>query len=81
MQIQVELPEKYFGLDKKEEITNQFKLYATLMMYKIGKVSAGMACEILNISRFVFLDYCKEFEIPVINYSIEDIEKELEGLI
>ncbi len=81
MQIQLELPEKYFGLDKKEQIASQVKLYATLMMYQIGQLSAGMACEILNINRFDFLKYCKEFQIPVITYTMEDIENELDGLI
>jgi len=81
MQIQLELPEKYFGLDKKEQVANQVKLYAILMMYQIGQLSAGMACEILNINRFDFLNYCKEFQIPVITYTIEDIENEIEGLI
>jgi predicted HTH domain antitoxin len=85
MKINIELPDKYFVSKNQpmnqNEIAQQFKLYATLMMYQLGKISAGIACEIMEINRFDFLDYCKEFHISVINYSAEDIQEELEGLI
>lgn len=85
MEINIEIPDKYFASDKKvenkKEVAQEFKLYATLMMYQLGKISAGMACEIMEINRFDFLDYCKKFSIPVITYSMKDIQEDLEGLI
>lgn len=84
MKINIELPDKHF-LSKNQsanqnEVAQQFKLYATFMMYQLGEISAGIACEIMEINQFEFLEYCKRFHISVINYSAEDIIEDLEGL-
>jgi predicted HTH domain antitoxin len=48
------------------------------MMFRSEQVSAGSACEIAGIDRYTFIEKCKEYDIPVINYSINEIEDELQ---
>jgi predicted HTH domain antitoxin len=77
MQVTLKIPDIYFTSFSQEDIGQQIKLYTALMMFYNGKVSAGAACEIAEIDRFVFIEECKKNKIPIINYSIDDIQKEI----
>ena len=78
MQLTLQIPDMYFVNYQKQNIAKQMKLYTALMMYRSGKVSAGAACEIAEIDRYVFLAECKKYDIPVINYSIDEVKNELQ---
>ncbi|RLD77222.1 MAG: UPF0175 family protein [Bacteroidetes bacterium] len=78
MQLTLQIPDMYFVNYQKQNIAKQMKLYTALMMYRSGKVSAGAACEIAEIDRYVFLAECNKYDIPVINYSIDEVKNELQ---
>jgi predicted HTH domain antitoxin len=78
MHLTLQIPDIYFVSYQKEDIAKQIKLYTALMMFRSEQVSAGSACEIAGIDRYTFIEKCKEYDIPVINYSINEIEDELQ---
>ncbi len=78
MQLTIQIPDIYFVNYQKQNITKQIKLYTALMMYRSGQVSAGAACEIAEIDRYIFLAECKKHDIPVINYTIDEVKNELQ---
>lgn len=81
MQITMDIPEQ-FALDKtRPEIVSMLKLYAALALFQTGKLSAGAATELAGIDRHSFMDECKKHNIPTINYSLDDLDAELVGLI
>jgi len=77
MQLTIQIPDIYFVNYQKQKIEKQVKLYTALMMFRSGQVSAGAACEIAEIDRYTFIVECKNNDIPIISYSIEDIENDL----
>lgn len=80
MQVTLQIPDIHFGLENPQQTGQKIKLYLALMMYQLGKASAGAACEIAETDRFTFLSFCKQHGINVIRYNIEDIRNELAGL-
>jgi len=78
MQLTLQIPDIYFVNYQKQNIAKQIKLYTALMMYRSEQISAGAACEIAEIDRFTFIKECKKYDIPVINYDINEIKNELQ---
>ena len=80
MQVTLDVPEQ-FGLDYTlPELAKHIKLYTALAIFKIGKISAGFACEFAEIDRYRFYEECARHQIPVINYDLGELEAELEVL-
>lgn len=77
MQLTIKVPDAYFVSQQPEDINKQIKLYTALMMYYSGQISAGGACEIAEIDRYKFIDECRKYKIPVLNYDISEIGNEV----
>ena len=80
MQVMVNVPEQYLFDTKIGDIAKQLKLYTALFMFRAGQLSAGAACEFAEIDRYTFLEACKQYSIPVIDYDEEELEAEFEEL-
>jgi len=80
MQIVIDVPEQYLLDDTVESLTDRFKLYTALMMFRTGKISAGAACELAGVDRYTFMAACRRHDIPVVNYPPEELEAELKWL-
>ena len=78
MQLTLQIPDIYFVNFQKQNIVKQIKLYTALMMFRSKQVSAGAACEIAEIDRYTFIEECKKYDIPVINYNADEIENEIQ---
>jgi len=76
----INLPENAFSImRKKPEDFGQELLEAALCMwYEKGKISQSKAAEIAGMSRFEFLELLKKQQVSPFQYSIEDLNKELE---
>ena len=61
----------------REEFADQIRLMAALKMFELGKLSSGKAAELAGVSRVEFLDLCGRYQVPVFNYSPEELEAEL----
>ena len=79
MQLTLQIPDMYFVNFKQQNIEKQIKLYTALMMFRSDQVSAGAACEIAGIDRYKFIEECKNYDIPIIDYDIIEIEDEIKA--
>jgi predicted HTH domain antitoxin len=77
MQISLELPDLYFFNKSKAQVSQEVRLALALWMFQTGEVSAGGACEIAGIDRYIFLEICSKYQISSINYEIDEVENEL----
>ena len=78
MQLSVNIPEHYFVDNSALEIRHSLKLNTALIMFQEGKISIGAACEFAGIDRYTFMAACKEHNIPIVNYDIDEIEGDLQ---
>lgn len=62
-----------------EELARDVRLYAALMLFRLGKLSSGAAAEMAGVPRVTFLDLCAEYDIPISQITGEDLQKELAG--
>jgi predicted HTH domain antitoxin len=60
-----------------EELARDVRLYAALMLFRLGKLSSGTAAEMAAVPRVTFLDLCAEYDIPVSQISGDDLRREL----
>jgi len=60
------------------EMARDLRLYAALMLFRLGKLSSGAAAEMAGLPRVMFLDLCAEYDIPVSQITSEDLRRELE---
>lgn len=81
MQLTLDIPEQFALEQSLPEIANTLKLYAAIALFQAGKLSAGAATELSGISRYDFMATCKKQGIPTVNYSPEDLNAELVGLL
>ena len=80
MKVTLNIPDSYalyFGLSS---IERQFKLFTALMLVKQGKISVSKGAELSELTIYDFLRECKQNEIPVIDYSKEELEEEFENI-
>lgn len=80
MQIILDIPEQYLIDSTPAEFGKNLKLYAALMMFKSGKLSAGSAAEFAEVDRYRFAEACEKHGIPLLDYSAEDLRAEMESL-
>lgn len=62
-----------------EELARDLRLYAALMMFRLGKLSSGAAAELAGVPRVMFMDLCAEYDIPVSQITPEELCQEVEG--
>ena len=62
-----------------EELARDVRLYAALMLFRLGKLSSGAAAEMAGVPRVTFLDLCAEYDIPISQITGVDLQKELAG--
>lgn len=59
-----------------EEMGRDLRLYAALMLFRLGKLSSGAAAELAGVPRVVFLDLCAEYGLTVSDLSVADLQQE-----
>jgi len=62
-----------------EELGRDIRLYAALMVFRLGKLSSGAAAELAGVPRVMFLDLCAEYGIPVSQITPAELRREVEG--
>lgn len=60
-----------------EEMGRDVRLYAALMLFRLGKLSSGAAAAMAGVPRPLFLDLCAEYDVPVSQISVDDLKREL----
>ncbi len=80
MNITIELPESYKLYFGDSEIEYELKKNSALILFKQGRVSLSKASELSEMNIYDFIVECKKNQIPVIEYSVEEIDRELENI-
>ena len=55
---------------------DEAKVLLAIKLYEIGKASLGQAAKIAGCSKRVFMDTLGRYQVPVFNYSPEDLRQE-----
>ncbi|MBK8397593.1 MAG: UPF0175 family protein [Leptospiraceae bacterium] len=66
--------------DFKAEFTAQVRLFVAIELFRLHKLSVGKATELSGLSKELFKLELFRCNIPLINYSPDELEKELEIL-
>lgn len=57
--------------------TDDAKLLLAIKLYEVGKVSFGQAAKLSGFSKRAFIEVLGRYQIPVFNYSAEELDQEL----
>lgn len=60
-----------------DEMGRDLRIYAALMLFRLGKLSSGTAALMAGIPRVMFLDLCAEYDIPVSQITPEELRREV----
>jgi predicted HTH domain antitoxin len=80
MNITIDLPESYKLYFGDADIEHELKKNSALILYKQGKISLSKASELSDMNIYDFIYECKKNQIPVIEYSSEEIDREFENI-
>jgi len=81
MEITVKVPERYLAVVDASELASRVALYAALLMFRAGELSAGAATEFAGVDRFTFTAECRKHGIPLIDYSPEELQPEVDSFL
>ena len=75
----VNLPETAFSALRKspQEFIEEMKNAAVVKWYENGLISQNKASEILGLSRYAFMCLLTQYKVSVIQYTPDDLDKEL----
>lgn len=79
MKISLELPESTFATFRQtpSEFMEELRLAATIKWYELGRLSQAKAAELAGLTRHGFLEALIRYQVPAIQSTPEDLEKEL----
>lgn len=79
--LRVEMPDEVLRMLNRTpgEMARDLRLYAALMLFRLGKLSSGAAAIMAGVPRVLFLDLCAEYGIPVSQISPESLAREVAG--
>lgn len=79
--VELHLPEGLFDALGGEKDAERRTLQALLLsLIQEGKVTASYAAEVLGISYHEMLDVMTQHNVPLVNYSPDELDKEIENL-
>lgn len=61
-----------------EEFERELRFLVAAKLYELGRISSGRAAEIAGMKRVAFLSELGRHRISVINYSPEELEREIQ---
>jgi predicted HTH domain antitoxin len=79
--VELELPAGLRTLGMTDaDIRREAPTLLILKKFRDGAISTGKAAELLGLSRFQFMDLLAKEQIPLINYSKEELEQEMKTI-
>lgn len=57
---------------------DEVKLLLAVKLYEVGKVSLGQAAKLAGFSKRGFMEVLGRYQIPVFNYSPEELRQEID---
>jgi predicted HTH domain antitoxin len=77
MQLTLDVPEQYLLDSSPAALGRRIQLYAALLMFQTGEVSAGAGAEFAGVDRLTFAAECQRLGIPLIDYPADELRGEL----
>lgn len=75
--VTVALPADITGGRSSVELAADLRELAVLDAFRRGEIGSGRGGKLLGIGREAFLELCGKHDIPVIRYSVEDLDREV----
>ena len=75
--ISIELPEEITELFSEKELEISVRKWAVLELVRAGKLSSGKAAEILEMTRWEFMDLMSDQNIPMSDFPEEELERQM----
>ncbi len=78
MQIVVDVPSHYLDAMHRapEDFAAEAKLAMAAKLFEIGRLSSGMAANLIGLDRVTFLEQLQRFGVPMINLSDDDLSQD-----
>ncbi|MBF0413474.1 MAG: UPF0175 family protein, partial [Desulfamplus sp.] len=64
--------------ETQNDFIKKMKLYAAMELYRMQKLSMGKASELVEINKTDFMFELGKYEIPAINYDVDDFIEEVQ---
>ncbi len=64
-----------------QDIESEIRMLAAVKRYEMGRLSSGAAARMVGISRVLFLNRLKEYNVPALSLSKEEFIRETEILM
>jgi len=77
MQIPIELPNDFVGMQTEQTIADEMRCAYALALLKAGRVSLAKAAELADRDIYSFLALCKEERVEVIDTSRDELLREM----
>nr|BAL59553.1 hypothetical conserved protein [Candidatus Acetothermum autotrophicum] len=61
-----------------EEFEREVRFLVAAKLYELGRISSGRAAELAGMERVEFLNQLGRYRISVFNYSLEELEREIQ---
>ena len=61
-----------------EEFERELRFLVVAKLYELGRISSGRAAELAGMERIEFLRSLGQYRISILNYSPEELEREIE---
>lgn len=78
MQVSFSLPESQFVTESPDEVTKKIRMFAALGLYQAGELSVGAACELADMDRYAFLDFCAAEGVTLHTQTLEELEADFQ---
>lgn len=80
MKISLEIPDQFSLLGDAKVWEQELKLNTALLLYRQGRFTIGQATRFSGLDKLSFMQACSKQEIPVLDYTSEELDTELEML-
>jgi predicted HTH domain antitoxin len=79
MKITVEVPDASLSITKErpEEFARSLRIAAAVKWYELGRISQSKAAELIGCSRTELFDHFREYGVPFLQLTPEDLDAEL----
>ena len=65
-----------FG-ETPEEFEREMRVLVAAQLYETGRITSGRAAEMAGMERVSFLNKLEHYDVSIINYSAEELEREI----
>ena len=77
MQIAINLPNDFVGMQTEQAIAKEMRLAYALTLFKESRVSLANAAELADLDLYAFITACKNERISVIDTSRDELLREM----